>query len=79
MEELRQELNRVVEIAGNITGVHKRVSEQMGWSVQYLYMIIEGRRLTKDKADNRNKLTELIGLYNDEIRLFNAKQIEVVL
>ena len=79
MEGLREELNNVIDVAGNINGVHKRVAEKMDTTVQSIYMITNGQRLTKDKPGNRKKLEKIIELYKDEIRFYNAKQIEVIL
>jgi len=85
MEELRNELNLVIDVASNIYGVHKRICERMDITMQSLNMIRNGKRLIKDKPLNRAKLRLLRMAYRKEIKQHGAvmdafaRKIEVIL
>jgi len=89
MEELKNELNRILQVASDINGVHGKVAREMGWTIQYQYGINSGDRLTKDKPKNRETIKNIIDAYKHEIEkhrrhinevdTFSAKNIEVIL
>ena len=78
MEELRTELNEVIEVAGKINGVHKRVANKVGFTQTYIQNIRRGDGLVKDNQENEDMLKRLILEYRAELREY-AKSIKVIL
>ena len=78
MEKLRTELNEVIEVAGRINGVHKRVAKKVGFTQTYIQNIRRGDGLVKDNQENEDVLKRLILEYRAELREY-AKSIKIIL
>ena len=78
MEKLRAELNEVIDVAGKINGVHKRVAKKVGFTQTYIQNIRRGDGLVKDNQENEDMLKRLILEYRAELREY-VKSIKVIL
>lgn len=76
MKELQEELIALLKKADNFKGMHAQIEEEGIFSGEYLRLIKNGQKDIKDKPKNRNKVWQLINLYEAAL---HAKKKELCL
>lgn len=77
IEELKEELKTVVEVADKIKNVHGLVAEKCGISNVYSQKIRNEKGAKEDTKDNRLLVSNMIKYYRKELEKY-ARKIEVI-
>jgi len=68
VEQLRSDLNDIMDNARGIYGIMGAVSDKVGMSVQNIYRIAKNERATLDSENNRVTIKAIIKAYEVEIK-----------
>jgi len=68
VEQLRSDLNDIMDNARGIYGIMGAVSDKVGMSVQNIYRIAKNERATLDSEKNRVTIKAIIKAYEVEIK-----------